>query len=55
VAEVFVGMLQGDTGSFMQQPNWKPNLPSTAPGQFTMTDMLCFVGDISPIDGVTTA
>jgi Animal haem peroxidase len=54
VAEVFVGMLQGDPGSFMQQPNWKPNLPSAQPNNFTMVDMLRFVGDISPIDGVTT-
>ncbi len=54
VAEVFVGMLQGDSGSFMQQPNWKPNLPSSTPGQFTMVDMLRLVGDISPIDGIGT-
>jgi hypothetical protein len=25
------------------------------PGTFTMADLLRFVGDISPIDGITTA
>ena len=34
--------------------NWKPTLPSKAPGDFTMADLLRFVGDISPIDGIST-
>jgi hypothetical protein len=54
VAEVFVGLLEGDKDSFLNEPNWKPTLPAKAAGTFTMTDMLQFVGDISPIDGITT-
>jgi hypothetical protein len=54
VAEVFVGLVQGDKDSFLQQPGWTPTLPSKTPGTFFMTDLLQFVGDISPIDGVTT-
>ena len=34
--------------------HWKPTLPSKKPGDFTMADLLRFVGDISPIDGITT-
>jgi hypothetical protein len=54
VAEVFVGLVQGDEDSYLSQPGWKPTLPSKTPGTFTMTDLLQFVGDISPIDGITT-
>jgi hypothetical protein len=54
VAEVFVGLVQGDQDSFLAQPNWKPTLPAKTPGTFFMTDLLNFVGDISPIDGITT-
>jgi hypothetical protein len=54
VAEVFVGMVQGDSDSFLSQPGWTPTLPAKTPGTFFMTDLLQFVGDISPIDGVTT-
>jgi hypothetical protein len=55
VAEVFVGLVAGDPESYLQKgKNWKPNLPSKVPGTFTMTDLLQFVGDISPIDGITT-
>ena len=43
IAEVFIGLLQGDEGSFLGQKNWKPTLPSTEPGKFTMADMLMFV------------
>jgi len=43
VAEVFIGMLQGDEGSFLGQKNWKPTLPSAKAGHFTMADMLMFV------------
>jgi hypothetical protein len=52
VAEVFIGLLQGDEDSFINQPRWKPSLPSKRPGTFTMTDLLRFVGEISPIDGI---
>jgi len=54
VAEVFVGLVQGDPDSFLASPGWVPTLPSKVPGTFFMTDMLQFVGDISPIDGITT-
>lgn len=54
VAEVFVGLVQGDKDSFLSQPGWKPTLPAKTPGTFSMTDLLQFVGEISPIDGITT-
>jgi hypothetical protein len=53
VAEVFEGIVQGDTDSFLSQPGWQPTLPAKTPGTFFMTDLLQFVGDISPIDGIT--
>jgi hypothetical protein len=33
---------------------FRPSLPSKTPGDFTMADLLRFVGDISPIDGIAT-
>ena len=56
VSEVFVGLVQGDPHSFLSVPGkrWTPDLPSRTPGDFTMADLLRFVGDISPIDGITT-
>jgi hypothetical protein len=54
VAEVFVGLAAGDKDSFLSQPGWTPTLPAKTPGTFFMTDLLQFVGDISPIDGITT-
>ena len=56
VAEVFVGLVHGDNQSYLwlKGKDWKPELPSKVPGTFTMTDLLQFVGDISPIDGITT-
>jgi hypothetical protein len=55
VAEVFVGLVHGDHESFLwRAKDWKPTLPAATPGTFTMADMLRFVGDISPIDGVKT-
>ncbi len=54
VAEVFVGLLESrDSNSFLvQRPNWKPTLPAKEPGTFTLADLLNFVGDLSPIDGI---
>jgi hypothetical protein len=50
VAEVFVGLLEGDNSSFLvRDRNWKPTLPAEVPGTFTMVDLLKFVGDINPI------
>jgi hypothetical protein len=56
VSEVFVGLVQGDRQSFLgaQDTPWRPTLPSKTAGDFTMADLLRFVGDISPIDGITT-
>ena len=56
VAEVFVGLVHGDRQSYLwlKGKDWKPTLPSKTPGDFTMADLLRFVGDISPIDGIST-
>lgn len=43
VAEVFVGLLQRDPDSYLSvQPGWRPTLPSTANGDFKVTDLLRF-------------
>jgi heme peroxidase len=50
VGEVFFGLVEGDPNSFLsKQPDWTPNLPSAEPNNFTMVDLLRFVGDINPI------
>ena len=50
VAEVFVGLLEGDKNSFLaKKKDWKPTLPSATPGTFTMADLLNFVGDLNPL------
>lgn len=50
VAEVFVGLLQKNSSSFLaRKPEWKPILPAQKPGTFTMADLLRFVEDINPI------
>lgn len=54
VAEVFIGLVAGDKASYLNDPAWKPTLPAKTPGTFLMSDLLRLVGDISPIDGVTT-
>jgi hypothetical protein len=56
VSEVFVGLVHGDQQSYLwlKGKDWKPTLPSKTPGEFTMADLLRFVGDISPIDGIST-
>ena len=49
VAEVFVGLLEGDKGSYLSsEPDWQPTL-GKVPGRFTMADLLDFVGDVNPI------
>lgn len=53
IAEVFVGLLEQDSSSFLtRDPYWRPTLPSQSPGTFTMADLLRFVSDISPLDGL---
>jgi hypothetical protein len=56
VSEVFVGLVRGDRRSFVsvKGKRWRSELPSKTPGDFTVADLLRFVGDISPIDGVAT-
>ncbi len=50
IAEVFVGLLQGDPLSFMKaDPDWKPTLPSATPGAFSMADLLAYVGNVNPL------
>lgn len=49
ISEVFVGLIAGDTQSFLSQPGWLPTLPSAAPDTFGMTDLLRFVDDLNPI------
>jgi hypothetical protein len=48
--------VQGARRSFLSLngKQWRPELPSKTPGDFTMADLLRFVGDISPIDNITT-
>lgn len=47
VAEVFIGLLQGDKQSYLSQdPDWHPTLPTTDASRkgngFTMVDLLTF-------------
>lgn len=53
LAEVFVGLLEGDSSSFLaRNRNWKPTLPARSTGNFKMADLIRFMGDVSPIDGI---
>lgn len=50
VAETFLGLVHGDTESFLwRRSNWQPELPAAVPGTFTMADLVRFVGDINPV------
>lgn len=52
VAEVFLGLLELDGLSYLAQaPAWKPTLPGKTAEDFTMVDLLNFVGDINPLGG----
>lgn len=43
VAEVLLGLLDADPGSYRrQEPSWRPELPSSRPGSFTMADLVVF-------------
>jgi hypothetical protein len=51
LSEVFVGLLELDSRSFLaSNPQWRPTLPSAKAGDFEMTDLLRFAGDLSPIN-----
>jgi hypothetical protein len=55
VSEVFVGLVHGDHQSYLwMAKDWKPTLPSKKKGTFLMTDLLNFVGDVSPINAIST-
>jgi hypothetical protein len=48
VAEVFIGLLEGDRTSYLyQEPNWTPTLTDT--GSFTMVDLLKKAGVVVPV------
>ncbi|MBX9917271.1 MAG: peroxidase [Nitrosomonas sp.] len=50
VAEVFIGLLQGDPMSYLKQdPEWTPTLPSAVADTFRMTDLLKFAGIVAPL------
>ncbi|HET9845586.1 MAG TPA: heme peroxidase family protein [Nitrospira sp.] len=50
VGEVFIGLLQADSGSYLAaERNWKPVLPSATPGDFHITDLLKFAGVVPPL------
>jgi Animal haem peroxidase len=50
VAEVFIGLLQGDSMSYLRQdPGWEPTLPSATAGTFLVTDMLRFAGVVATL------
>jgi hypothetical protein len=51
VGEVFIGLLRADDTSYLAaQPNWTPVLPSAAPGESHMTDLLTFAGVVPPLN-----
>jgi hypothetical protein len=51
VGEVFIGLLQADTGSFLVvDRNFQPTLPSATPGKFEITDLLNVAGVVHPLN-----
>ncbi|WP_033344187.1 peroxidase family protein [Catenuloplanes japonicus] len=53
VAEVLLGLLADDPSSYLRvDPGWRPFLPSTDAGDFTMPDLIRFTGfGLTPITG----
>ena len=51
VAEVFIGLMQGDATSYLTQDSaWTPSLPSAGgTGKFFITDLLNFAGVVHPL------
>lgn len=46
VAEVFVGLIEGDPRSFLARaPEWRPTLGPSAPNDFSMIDLIEFTND----------
>jgi hypothetical protein len=51
VGEVFIGLLQADTNSFLAgDENFIPILPSATPGKYEITDLLRFAGVVHPLN-----
>ncbi|HET6675734.1 MAG TPA: heme peroxidase family protein [Nitrospiraceae bacterium] len=51
VGEVFIGLLQADTDSYLSvDRDWTPTLPSAQPGRFRVTDLLTFAGVVHPLN-----
>jgi hypothetical protein len=51
VAEVFIGILQGDALSYLKQdPTWLPSLPSEEVDTFKITDLLKFAGVVANVN-----
>lgn len=51
VAEVLIGLMEGDATSYLRQDStWTPSLPSASgPGKFFMADLLNFAGVVPPL------
>jgi hypothetical protein len=50
VAEVMIGLLEGDPSSYLRQnPEWKPSLPAATQGDFRMTDLLNFANVVTAL------
>ncbi|WP_051798253.1 peroxidase family protein [Catenuloplanes japonicus] len=57
VAEVFLGLLAADPGSYLRaEPGWRPFLPAATAGDFTMPDLIAFSGfGLTPVTGPASA
>ena len=51
IVETFHGLIEGSPHSILQDPTWRPELPSQHRHHFTMLDLLEFVDDINPLGG----
>jgi hypothetical protein len=56
VAEVFFALLKADSQSILgRRPGFGPSIPGATPGDFTMVDLVNFVGTPNPIGDVPKA
>ncbi|MGI9435142.1 MAG: peroxidase family protein [Geminicoccaceae bacterium] len=53
LVETFHGLIDGSRDSILQETNWRPSLKAGAT-QFTMADMLAYVGDLNPLGRVSS-
>jgi hypothetical protein len=50
---VLVGIVDRDPTSFRAvDPGWRPTLPATTPGHFTIADLFAFVGATEPREAI---